>query len=489
MDMHISACLGLDLSPQMADQLTASLPAHLVLRSHAVHSFMAEAETRSPHASKELLFIPVSVWDKQEPAIQERIISFQNWQRVLVVDTESPRTLEYLASGQFLTILTCPVNTEKIAQVLRQAEEVAALYNDIFLMAQEISLERELLTRKNEQLSFLNQILTSASKSLDPAEILSTSVQNLNLLLNVQTVLGIFWEQEEDQFNAELFLPANITKDQQEPWVSHLLGVARRFNGGKNIQGYQVSFLPGTEQSDLCVPERSQLVTEPLMLGDEPFGALIICSEEASTLGQDRAKILHSATTHLALAMRNGLAYRKLKERADHDGLTRISNRQNFDQRLREEMKRHQRHSQDLSIMMLDLDFFKSVNDTYGHLAGDMVLREVGRILQHTVRECDFPARYGGEEFVIILPQTGEDQAWLLAERIRNIIEHTRFQFQHTYFRVTASIGIAHLRPSALTPAESLVHLADQALYRAKTSGRNMVCSSSLQEDSLVIES
>lgn len=139
--------------------------------------------------------------------------------------------------------------------------------------------------------------------------------------------------------------------------------------------------------------------------------------------------------------------------------------------------------------MMLDLDFFKSVNDTYGHLAGDMVLREVGRILQHTVRECDFPARYGGEEFVIILPQTGEDQAWLLAERIRNIIEHTRFQFQHTYFRVTASIGIAHLRPSALTPAESLVHLADQALYRAKTSGRNMVCSSSLQEDSLVIES
>lgn len=135
--------------------------------------------------------------------------------------------------------------------------------------------------------------------------------------------------------------------------------------------------------------------------------------------------------------------------------------------------------------MMLDLDYFKSVNDTYGHLAGDMVLREIGKILQNTVRECDFPARYGGEEFAIILPQTSEDQAWQLAERIRAIVEHTSFQFQRTCFRITTSIGIANLRPSALTPTESLIHLADQALYKAKTSGRNMVCSSSLQENAL----
>jgi diguanylate cyclase (GGDEF)-like protein len=120
--------------------------------------------------------------------------------------------------------------------------------------------------------------------------------------------------------------------------------------------------------------------------------------------------------------MRNSLEFRKTKARADHDGLTRISNRHHFDIRLREEMKRHQRHQDELSLMMIDLDYFKSVNDTYGHQAGDMVLREVGKILHNTLRESDFPARYGGEEFVVILPQTREEQAWILAERLRSQI-------------------------------------------------------------------
>jgi diguanylate cyclase (GGDEF)-like protein len=148
-------------------------------------------------------------------------------------------------------------------------------------------------------------------------------------------------------------------------------------------------------------------------------------------------------------------------------------------------MKRHQRHQDELSLMMIDLDYFKSVNDTYGHQAGDMVLREVGRILQKTLRESDFPARYGGEEFIVILPQTRDDQAWVLAERLRAIIGQTIFRFHKKRFRVTASIGIAGLQPGALAPPETLIFNADQALYRAKNSGRNMVCCSAIEETSV----
>ena len=111
-----------------------------------------------------------------------------------------------------------------------------------------------------------------------------------------------------------------------------------------------------------------------------------------------------------------------------------------------------------------------------------MVLQEVGKILNNMLRESDFPARYGGEEFVVILPQTREDQAWILAERLRSQIGKTFFRSQKKRFRVTASIGIAGIKPCALTPPEILLRNADTALYQAKTNGRNMVCCSAIEE-------
>jgi diguanylate cyclase (GGDEF)-like protein len=194
---------------------------------------------------------------------------------------------------------------------------------------------------------------------------------------------------------------------------------------------------------------------------------------------------MHAAANHLALAIRNGLEFRKVKACADRDSLTHVANRRKFDIRLREEMKRHQRHQDELSLLMLDLDYFKAINDTYGHQAGDIALRKVGKILCDTLRESDFPARYGGEEFVVILPQTREEQAWMLAERLRKAIEKTSFRFGKKNFRVTASIGIASLMPGTLEPPEALLQKADEALYRAKANGRNMVCASAIEETAI----
>lgn len=483
MEMHPQICLGLDLNPQLDTDLSSNLPEGLRLDNLPPQRVIEYLEQEKSTHDKGLLFVPVSVWDTLSPQIHESVMQHQAWQFILIADQQSRNILEYMASGQFLTILTCPLNAEKISRALDQAEEVSTLYQDIFMMAREISLERELLARKNEQLSFLNQILTKASQSLDPAVIISSCTEDLTMLLEVKVMMGVFWSANEAAWEAEIFLPDKYCGELQNAWINHLLGVAKRFSG-EEMTGYQLTTLPNRSAQGDSRPEFDQLITQPLKIEQQTFGALVICSGDAKSLGQDKIRILTSATNHLALALRNSLEYRKVRARADHDGLTRIANRQNFDSRLREEMKRHQRHSQELSLLMLDLDYFKSVNDTYGHLAGDMVLQEVGKILVKTLRESDFPARFGGEEFVVILPHTREEQAWMLAERIRTIIAQTTFRFEHKHFRVTASLGIAGLKPGALSPPEHLIHNADQALYRAKTSGRNMVCSSSVEETS-----
>lgn len=475
-------CLGLNLNPNLADELRVHLPLSTVFENRQLGSaqeFMA-AKTQGG-----LVFVAASTWKEINPEERERLTRHHSWQFLLIADQHDVNALDFMASGSFLTLMTCPLDEAKIARALEQAEEVSSMYQDIFHMAREISLERELLARKNEQLAFLNQLLTKASQTLDPIVILSNCSEDLSMLLHVSAVLGVFWAENEGQTEAELFLPENLSHLRQAEWINHLLSVATRL--GKNeVRGYQISVLGNSQVSQESLPELDQIITLPFSLGAEPFGALIICSQEASTLGKDRLQVLTSAANHLALAMRNSLEFRKTKARADHDGLTRISNRHHFDTRLREEMKRHQRHKDELSLMMLDLDYFKSVNDTYGHQAGDMVLREVGKILNNTLRESDFPARYGGEEFVVILPQTREEQAWILAERLRSRIGQTVFRFQKKRFRVTASIGIAGLKPGALTPPEGLIQNADQALYTAKTNGRNMVCCSAIEENHAV---
>lgn len=478
MEMAIRTCLGLNLKSHLAGALTGLLPENHVLHNRST-GFVLKFLESTDRPQSGILFVPASSWRALSPEDREALQSHQSWPFLLIADVCEGEVLEYMASGAFLGLVTLPLDEAKITRALTQAEEVSVMYQDIFMMAREISLERELLARKNEQLTFLNQLLTKASQTLDPAVILSSAADDLNLLLQVSAVMAVFWNGRQGQIEAELFLPDNLASERQDQWITHLLSVAKRL-GRSEVSGYQVSFLAPRKEAQYMSPELEQILTQPLSVGDDPFGALVICSTEASTLGQDRLRVLGSAANHLALAMRNSLEFRKTKAQSDHDGLTRIANRQHFDMRLREEMKWHQRHQDELSLLMLDLDYFKSINDTYGHQAGDQVLREVGRILQKTLRESDFPARYGGEEFVIILPQTREDQAWMLAERLRAIISQSIFQFQQKMFRVTVSIGIAGLKPGALAPPEELIHIADQALYRAKTSGRNMVCSSSI---------
>ena len=153
---------------------------------------------------------------------------------------------------------------------------------------------------------------------------------------------------------------------------------------------------------------------------------------------------------------------------------TQVQRRRYLLESLDKELMRARRHTRDLSFLMLDIDYFKAINDRHGHLAGDYVLKEVARLIQQRIRRDEVLARYGGEEFAIILPETTREGARALAEGLRERIEQSRFTFQNEVIRVTISIGVAMLHEGDRASMD-LIKRADEKLYEAKHDGRNRV--------------
>ena len=162
----------------------------------------------------------------------------------------------------------------------------------------------------------------------------------------------------------------------------------------------------------------------------------------------------------------------KLHELSRTDGLTGILNRKTWETELEEEFLRFSRHHHNCSLLIFDIDHFKKINDNYGHPAGDEVIRQTSRVLQENIREIDIPGRYGGEEFVVILVDTDEKGALVVAERIRKQMEVNTVFYEDYEIQYTVSLGIAELNTS-ITDRTQWIDCADQGLYKAKESGRN----------------
>jgi diguanylate cyclase (GGDEF)-like protein len=178
---------------------------------------------------------------------------------------------------------------------------------------------------------------------------------------------------------------------------------------------------------------------------------------------------------------------RALEQQSVTDALTGLKNRRFFDERLPEEFRRAQRYGDNLSLVMIDLDHFKEVNDRYGHPAGDAVLRDAASLIRGSIRDPDICARYGGDEFAVILPKTHMSGALAVAERMRRELEAKEYAIPHAgaaagsggearrTVRVSASIGIAFYPSKDVTSGELLLQCADQALYQGKRAGRNTI--------------
>jgi len=221
-----------------------------------------------------------------------------------------------------------------------------------------------------------------------------------------------------------------------------------------------IEYLPNDAQTYMAVP---------MIIENELIGILVIENLPASDL--EKFTIL---AAQFALEMRRIILYEKVEEMAITDGLTKAFAKRHIMERLGEEFERSIRHDFNLSFLMVDIDHFKNYNDTYGHLVGDAVLKDIVNLLKGNTREVDLVGRFGGEEFCVILPETGQGEAQLVAERIRYIIEKHKFKAYDELTDVTVSIGMASY-PDDAKSMDALIENSDKALYRAKNEGRNRV--------------
>ena len=184
----------------------------------------------------------------------------------------------------------------------------------------------------------------------------------------------------------------------------------------------------------------------------------------------EAARLLASVAAPALTRERLGRQFGELTRMATVDPVTGLFNRRHFEARLTAEVERTRRQEQDLALLMIDIDDFKRVNDTRGHLEGDRTLRDVGDLLCQGVRIFDICARFGGEEFAIVMPGASESVAMHVAERIRSRIER---HYVHDTFRITVSIGVGMLQQGM--DSEDLIGVADEALIAAKSAGKNVV--------------
>jgi diguanylate cyclase (GGDEF)-like protein len=212
----------------------------------------------------------------------------------------------------------------------------------------------------------------------------------------------------------------------------------------------------------------------PLFMYGECSGVIAVQSSRVAAFKQEHQRLLESLALQIASALQNANLY----ELAMVDGLTGLFVRRYFDARIEEEIERSKRYGSPFSVVMMDVDDFKKLNDEYGHLVGDRVLRAIANVVKAQMRGVDTAARYGGEEIAVILPRTEMVGAYSLAERIREAIAELRITTDEDppkALGVTASLGIAAFPESRAADGEDLVRRADRALYRAKKTGKNRV--------------
>lgn len=331
----------------------------------------------------------------------------------------------------------------------------------------------EAIVRRLQYEEASRHLYTSLSKSVELEQIAPVLLQLLCKLYDAP--FGLMYGQIAERFD----LLTNQGIDQHRGLPSHL-----NFQHGM-VREAQLSTKPFTlevsrdwEWLSISSPfgemRPCMLTVVPLYSKQQVIG-LALLAGPCKSLSTTEESILETVQVQGAAYLHNALLHKKLQDIAAIDDLTMILNRRFGLRRFSEEFSRSLRHGNPITAMLMDIDHFKSFNDTYGHDAGDVVLRRVARVLDEEVRAGDILCRYGGEEFLVVAPGLGALDARKLAERLRRQIETTQVIWEQQDLHVTISIGLATWPITTVSTGEELITKADEALYRAKADGRNCI--------------
>jgi diguanylate cyclase (GGDEF)-like protein len=342
-----------------------------------------------------------------------------------------------------------------IPEFLKRADEIEERYAQLHRRHLELS-------RRVDELSTFREIGLAINSILDFDQVLETVIWKVTALFDAP--IGVIYLLDSSQ---QTLVPRIARQGNELRREEDLREESVALNEGP--VGQALSDRLGTIIEE---PNGYSSLLEPLIAKHEGIGVIKISrGEPQGHFDRNDGNLLSVISSQVAVAIHNALLY----SLATIDSLTALYVRRYFDLRLKEEFFAARRYKQPLSILMLDIDYFKSFNDRYGHQTGDFVLKEIAKIITRNCRRSDVPCRYGGEEMAVILAATGLEGAITVGKKIRHQISESEFSFGKAQgLKITASIGVASYRLGMESP-EALVGAADAALYRAKAKGRNKV--------------
>jgi diguanylate cyclase (GGDEF)-like protein len=320
--------------------------------------------------------------------------------------------------------------------------------------------------RRSRQLAFLNNVSRTAISSDDPVHMLGQIAGEIQKNFSFDHIgIGLLdYGTKEIEIKAEAGTTAHAS-GKRIPIGVGILGRVARTGERALVQNAPPGNLIG------ILPDSRAVLCIPITYGESLLGVLNIESRDENAFSPQDVLILNTLADLLATALHNAFVFQKLQQQSITDGLTGIKTRRFFWEALSAEWKRASRSGRPFSVVLIDLDKFKEVNDSMGHFEGDLVLARVGRLLEQKSRQSNVVARYGGDEFIVLMPDTGAEQAQVLAERLRQWIAADPMLSEH---QVTGSFGVASF-PMHGFSIEDIIRVADAGMYVSKRSGGNLV--------------
>lgn len=418
-----------------------------------VHKFMKES-----YLAAQTVYISGENLSKKMPGLSSELFQ-ENEQSLfgipIMIDGKLAGVLETVIDGK-----------EPLSKQQRKLAEVYAAQAGVVIKTAKLN---DALERKSGEIELLHEVGRAVANQLSPSILLERVCRTLSDFLKVDACAAFVVQSHSTPLAIRAVHVQNLSSldiDRMETLFSN---------------GDFPETLHNAKQVLVTLPLAADKTVQvlPLLFRQILQGFIVFCWGYMRKTDEAQVEAtLKTVATQTAMGLDREHLYGSIKKIGLTDTLTEIANRRFFDFILKKEINRARRYNQPLSLMMLDIDYFKKINDTWGHQIGDIILKELGTLLKQHFRATDLPARYGGEEFAVILPETNAVLAYTLAENLRAKTEKQVFAINNDRVPVTVSIGVATIETNEhldkLAEAD-LILAADQSLYRAKTLGRNRV--------------
>ena len=372
-------------------------------------------------------------------------------------------------------------------------ESAQRLYRFLYLASQnlKLSLEREkmieqihedrkILSQNASQNKIFLDISKDLTSTLDPRTILRKAFDQFRNIIAFSSISILLFDDLKEVYQLIVQPAQPLSKSYKKKLVADIRHLFKDFPASPaftNENFARPEFFTPQKPTEKEKRTYNQTMNLPIVIGDNVSGMIHLARTDKVPFSLQELDITSQFTGIFITSIKNAMIHKRTEKLAFTDPLTELYNHRYFQETLSNELIRSLRYKKKLSLMMIDIDFFKKFNDTYGHLVGDKVLRHVAKIFKTSIREqIDTVARYGGEEFVVILPETSLDGAKNFAERIRVAVERSRVLNEGKELSITLSIGVSCSFITDCKIPSDLIAAADLALYEAKDTGRNRVC-------------